>query len=188
MTLILRLDCSPRGAESRSRRLADRLVTALQTRHPGSRVVYRDLAANPPSLPDAQFAKAMNLSVERREAVDLAALAEAERSIAELEACDLLVLATPMHNFTVPVVLKAWIDQVVLINRSFRSTPTGKVGRLRDRPAYIVTVGGGRYLGAAATQPDFLTPYLKTVFATIGLHDLRFIQRDATIREPAFPD
>jgi FMN-dependent NADH-azoreductase len=184
MTLILRIDCSPRGAESRSRKLADRLMALLETRHPGSRLVRRDLAANPPSLPGAGYAKAMNLPAERRDSADVAALAEAERSIAELEACDLLVLATPMHNFTVPAVLKAWIDQVVLINRSFRSTPAGKVGLLRDRPAYVVTVGGGRYLGAEATQPDFLTPYLRTVFATIGIRDLRLVQADAALREP----
>lgn len=188
MTVILRIDCSPRGADSRSRRLADAVMARLQARHPGSRMVYRDLAAIPPSLPDAAYARAMNVPAERREAADIAALAEAERAIAELEACDLLLLATPMHNFTVPAVLKAWIDQVLLINRSFRSTPAGKVGLLRDRPAFIVTVGGSRYLGEAATQPDFLTPYLKVVFATIGLRDLRFVQGDAAIREPVLPD
>jgi len=187
MTVILRIDCSPRGAESRSRKLADALTARLQARYPGSRLLCRDLAETPPSLPDAAYARAMNVPAERREAADIAALAEAERSIAQLEACDLLVLATPMHNFTVPAVLKAWIDQVLLINRSFRSTPTGKVGLLHDRPTYVVTVGGGRYLGEAATQPDFLTPYLTAVFATIGLRDLRFVQADATIREPELP-
>jgi FMN-dependent NADH-azoreductase len=34
---------------------------------------------------------------------------------------------------------------------------------------------GGRFSAERAPQPDFLTPYLKFVLGTIGLHDLTFI-------------
>ena len=57
-----------------------------------------------------------------------------EYLIAELDAADIVVIGTPMNNFTVPSTLKAWIDHIVRIRRTFRSTPAGKVGLLRDRP------------------------------------------------------
>ena len=92
----------------------------------------------------------------------------------ELENSDVVVIATPMHNFTVPSSLKAWIDHVVRAHRTFTITADGKVGALRDRPVFVAVSSGGRYSGARARQPDFLTPYLKVILGTIGLHDLTF--------------
>lgn len=53
--------------------------------------------------------------------------------IDELRAADAVVIATPMHNFTVPSVLKAWLDHVVRIGVTLNATPAGKVGTLADR-------------------------------------------------------
>ena len=50
---------------------------------------------------------------------------------------DAIVIGTPMNNLTVPSVFKAWIDQVLRAGRTFKSTPTGKVGMLRDRPVFV---------------------------------------------------
>ncbi len=76
--------------------------------------------------------------------------------------------------FTVPSGLKAWIDHIVRVRRTFNVTTQGKVGTLRDRPVFVAVSSGGRYSGDHARQPDFLTPYLKAILATIGLHDLTF--------------
>ncbi len=85
-----------------------------------------------------------------------------------------------MHNFTVPSALKAWIDHVVRARRTFNVTKEGKVGRLRDRPVFVAVSSGGRFSGERARQPDFLTPYLKAVLGTIGLHDLTFFSVQGT--------
>jgi FMN-dependent NADH-azoreductase len=83
---------------------------------------------------------------------------------------------TPMNNFSVPSTLKAWIDHVVRIRRSFRSTRQGKVGLLRDRPVIIVSAKGGYCGNAPPAQPDFLTPYLSAIFATIGIQRIEFVR------------
>ena len=106
-------------------------------------------------------------------------LQESEQLIEELDAADILVISTPMHNFTVPAVLKAWIDQVGRFGRTFQSTPTGKVGLLRDRQVYIVIASGGFFTGETPTQPDFLTPDLRAILATIGLKDIHFVTAEA---------
>ncbi len=184
MKAILYLSCSPRGATAHSRIIAEELVDRLLTRHPGANVIRRDLSANPPSFVDAAFSAA----ILGPQGAPPPALAESEALIAELEACDVLVLATPMHNYGVPAVLKAWIDQIVRIHRSFRSTPQGKVGVLSDRPVHVVVASGGWFSGPSPTgtppQPDFLTHYLRAVFATIGLHDIRFITLEGVTRGP----
>jgi FMN-dependent NADH-azoreductase len=112
-----------------------------------------------------------------------------ETLINELERADAVVIATPMHNLTVPAVLKAWIDQIVRIHRTFSSTPRGKVGKLADRPVYIVIASGGWFSGPSPTgapaQPDFLTPYLRTIFSTIGIRDIHVMALEGVTRGPA---
>ncbi|WP_312017303.1 NAD(P)H-dependent oxidoreductase [Bradyrhizobium liaoningense] len=89
-----------------------------------------------------------------------------------------------MHNFTVPVALKAWIDHVVRVRRTFSVTPEGKLGALRDRPVFIAVSSGGRFSGERTHQPDFLTPYLRAILGTIGLHDLTFFSVDGSALSP----
>jgi FMN-dependent NADH-azoreductase len=95
-------------------------------------------------------------------------LVRAEALIEEVEAADVIVIGTPMHNLTVPSVLKAWIDQILRAGRTFKSTPAGKVGMLRDRPVFIAIASGGVFTGERASQPDFLTPYLSVVLGSAG--------------------
>jgi FMN-dependent NADH-azoreductase len=138
-------------------------------------LVHRVLADQALDLVDHDFAKAMLVHQTADAAADVPALDLSEVLIGELEASDVLVLSTPMHNFTVPAALKAWIDQVVRFGRSFRSTPDGKIGLLADRPTYLVISSGGYFTGERARQPDHLTPYLKDILPTIGLESLEFI-------------
>jgi FMN-dependent NADH-azoreductase len=104
--------------------------------------------------------------------------------IQEVEAADAIVIGTPLNNLTVPSVFKAWIDQILRAGRTFKSTPAGKVGMLRDRPVFIAVASGGVFRGDRANQPDFLTPYLSVVLGSIGLKTVQFL----TIQATAFLD
>jgi FMN-dependent NADH-azoreductase len=201
---ILYLRCSPRGAAAFSSRMAEEVVARLRALHPAADLVFRDLAASPPPLVDAAFSAAILSSPPGsplsppplgRPDAPAPALAASEALIEELAAADVLVVATPMHNYGVPAVLKAWVDQIVRIHRTFASTPAGKVGTLPDRPVWLVVASGGWFTGpspsGAPAQPDFLTPYLRAVLATIGIRDLHIltlegVTRGADIAEAAF--
>jgi FMN-dependent NADH-azoreductase len=191
MTTILHLRCSPRGAAAFSSRMAEEVVARLLRHHPRAEIVFRDLSADPPPLIDAGFSAA----ILGPPGEVPPALIASEALIRQLEAADMLVIATPMHNYCVPAVLKAWVDQIVRIHRTFASTPAGKVGKLRDRPAWLVVASGGWFTGPAPSgapaQPDFLTPYVRAVLSTIGIDDLHIltlegVTRGADIAEAAF--
>ena len=55
---------------------------------------------------------------------------------------------------------------------------------LRDRPVFVAVSSGGRFSGERARQPDFLTPYLKAILGTIGLHDLTFFSVEGSALGP----
>jgi len=175
---ILHIDCSPRQ-ESHSRQLSAGIVKRLLEVAPGTSISRRDLGAEP--LPHAAADYATTLSSPATLAAPLkGSLDRAEALIQEVEAADMIVIGTPMHNLTVPSVLKAWIDQILRAGRTFMSTPAGKAGMLRDRPVFIGIASGGVFAGERANQPDFLTPYLSVVLGSIGLKTLQFFAVQAT--------
>jgi FMN-dependent NADH-azoreductase len=184
MSAILYITASPRGEQSWSRRIGDAWVDRLATRYRDARFIRRDLAADPPPGIGAAFADAILKRADERSAAERDALGYSEQVIGELEAADHVVIATPMNNYTVPATLKTWIDHVVRARRTFMSTPSGKVGLLPDRPTWLITSSGGHHTGEAARQPDFLTPYLRAVLATIGIHDLRVHSLEGLTRGP----
>lgn len=175
MNTVLLLEASPRFGRSQSRAAAEHVIGRLKVRAPALRVLRRDLAAVPPALIDEAFTEAMYVPAAKQNEGQRQALAESEAMIGELEQTGSLVISTPMNNFTVPAVLKAWIDQVLRLERTFRSTPAGKVGLLADRPTYVVVATGGFITGERARQPDFLTPYLEAVLATLGIKTVQFL-------------
>lgn len=183
---ILHISASPRTATSHSARLGTAIVERLLALHPRSRVQLRDLAAEPLPHVDGHFADA--LAGLAPDGPSSGTVACSDRLIAELEQADTIVLATPMHNFTVPSSLKAWIDHVLRIHRTFTPTAEGKRGLLRDRPVYLAVASGGLFHDQDARQPDFLTPYLRAVLDTMGLRQQMYLLLQGMVRGPQAAD
>ena len=175
---ILHVSCSPRRSASESHRLSLKIIQHLLLKHPSAQVVCRHVSDDAISHVDEDLAVSMH---SRTDCSQQGSAARSNALIHELDRADIVVIGTPMHNFTVPSALKAWIDHVVRVRRTFNVTPQGKVGTLRDRPVFVAVSSGGRFSGDNARQPDFLTPYLKAVFGIIGLHNLTFFSLQGTV-------
>lgn len=176
---ILHVDCSTRPA-SQSRLLSAGLVEILLRARPGGRVVRRDLGREPVPHADPAFSEAVTSRAALAAGIANGVMNASEALIVEVEAADVLVIGTPMHNFGVPSALKAWIDQIVRVGRTFMPVPTGKVGLLKDRPVFVCIASGGYFSGDRANQPDFLTPYLTAILGCIGLTDIRYLPVQGT--------
>jgi FMN-dependent NADH-azoreductase len=174
---ILHVSCSPRGQASESYRLARSIIGFFLRSDTTAKLVNRVVGNGEIPSVDEDYA----VSQQSLEDVSQAGSAfRSEELIQELESSDIVVISTPMHNFTVPSALKAWIDHIVRVRRTFNVTPNGKVGTLRDRPVFVAVSSGGRYSGVRTRQPDFLTPYLKAILGMIGLQDLTFFSVEGT--------
>jgi FMN-dependent NADH-azoreductase len=182
MTYLLRIDVSARGATSHSRRFADEAVEPILSRLALGRVVRRDFARDPPSPIDEDYVRAMLTFISRETSIGVPALSRSEAFIDELEAAQAVLISSPVHNYTVPASLKAWIDHIVRVGRTFEGTPAGKVGRMADRPVVVVSASGGYFSGGAARQPDFFTPYIDAILATIGIRSVTHIRLEGLSR------
>jgi FMN-dependent NADH-azoreductase len=173
---LLLLDCSPRRDNSTSRHLTKHLLPALSERF-GRRihVTQRHLGVEPPPAISAEYADSLLLPKAEANARYGDALAVSDELIRELDAADVLWISTPVHNFTVPAVLKNRIDFVVRRVVTFVTTDEGKVGLLRDRPTFVAVTAGGAMFCEPAIQPDFFRPYLSAVLGVIGLKDITYV-------------
>ena len=105
----------------------------------------------------------------------VAAVAFADTLVAELLAADTLIITLPMYNFSIPSMLKAWVDHIARAGVTFQYTDTGPVGLLEGKKVYLVSALGGKH---AAGGTDFMRPYMQLLMNFIGISDVHFVSAE----------
>ncbi len=175
MSNVLVIESSARQQGSVSRQLTAEFVARWQQVHAQDAVVIRDLAREPVPHLDADLLGGWMKPAAERTLAEQAALECSERLTAELLVADVLVLAAPMYNFTIPSTLKAWLDHVLRAGVTFQYTEQGPRGLLQGKRAFVLTARGGVYAGSPLDQQE---PYLRQVLGFIGIEDVRFIHAE----------
>ncbi len=176
MKNILLIESSPRGSDSYSHQAARSIVNELQTRHPGSALVVRDLGQNPPPHVGMAFISGMYAAPEQRTPDQARSIALSDALIDELFAADTIVIASPMHNLGVSSRLKAWIDHISRAGRTFSYGANGPQGLLKDKHAIVVLASGGVYSDGHMKALDFAEPYLRKALAFLGITDVDVVR------------
>lgn len=172
MSNILHIKASIRGDESVSNQIGEALLTSLRD---GASVTTRDLSKNDiPFVDAARFEANLTAAPDRSaEQAELAAIADT--LIAELQAADTIVFSTPVYNFGVPAVVKAWADLVARAGTTFKYTENGPVGLLEGKKAYITAASGGTPIGS---DMDFMSSWLTFFLGFLGIKDVEVIAAD----------
>ena len=84
----------------------------------------------------------------------------------------MLVIGSPIYDFSIPSVLKAWIDMIARARLTFRYTEDGVEGLLKGKKAYVIVPSGGVPMGSPM---DFATPYLRHALGFVGITDVEFV-------------
>jgi FMN-dependent NADH-azoreductase len=176
---ILRLDASANPESSGSRKLGDYLLRQIAFANQRVEIRERDLNHDAQFI-DANWIEANFSAADDRSEAHNQRLAQSDKLIAELEWADHIVLTTPMYNFAVPATLKAWIDQICRAGVSFQYTAEGPVGLLAGKRADIVITTGGAPLDSPI---DFVSGYLRQVFAFIGISEVNITGADGMNRD-----
>src|SRR5436305_1208121 len=180
---ILFVTSSSRGSASYSNRVATNVLTELRTRNPGARVTGRDPGREPLPHIDDDFVTATRGPTMPQTDEQRALLARSEALVDELLASDVIVIAAPMINFTIPSNLKAWIDYVARAGRTFRYSEKGPEGLVTGKQVIIVAARGGVYSDAGKAL-DFQLPYLKSVLGFLGMADIEVLEVEGTAYGP----
>lgn len=170
---ILRIDTSARLQGSVSRDLTDR-ITDRYREAAGVTVATRDLASGLPQI-DESWVEANFTPADKRTEAQRDRLELSDALVAEMQAADVIVIGTPIYNFSVPAALKAWIDLVARAGVTFQYSESGPKGLLDGKRAIIAVASGGTEVGS---EIDFATGYLSHVLGFLGITDVVFIKAD----------
>ena len=181
VTTLLHIDASVRREGSLSRRLSKAFIEAWLTERPGDSVLRRDVGLEPPPfVTENWIAAAFTKPADRTSAMNRV-LAPSDLYISEIERADVIVLGTPMYNYGMPAQLKAWIDQVVRIDRTF----SFDLGRgewplepiLSGKHLVLLTASGefGFEEGGIRQTMNHLDPHIRTCSHYLGASHLYHI-------------
>jgi len=172
---VLRVDASARCGDSTSRALGDDLVAKLKATGTIRHVTTRDLAHGLEFI-DENWITATSTPVENLSADQRERLALSDQLVAELVAADILVITTPIYNFSVPATLKAWVDLVARARATFRYSEDGSQGLLRDKRGILIITSGGTRVGS---KSDFVSGYLREFLGFLGIRQVDVIAADS---------
>src|ERR1700693_604739 len=134
---LLQVDSSAR-ASSVTRRLTAKFTEEWRKNHPDGEVIQRDLPATAlPLITDDWLAA--RLEESKLTPAQRSYLSTSDELIEELQAADKVVIGAPMYNFSIPSLLKAWIDQIVRVGKTVAYGPSGRPGLLGNKRAFVIT-------------------------------------------------
>ena len=176
---LLHIDSSVLGDNSVSRQLTAQTVAQWKARHPDAEVSYLDVAAQAPSHLNADSlgfrlpAGSALTEVQQREN------AISEALVTQFLAADVIVVGAPLYNFSIPSQLKAWIDRICQVGRTFKYTDKGPQGLAGGKTVVVVSTRGGKYSTSdAGNAMEHQESYLKTVFGFLGITDVRIVRAE----------
>ena len=182
MHKLLHIDASILGSNSVSRQLTAQIVDSWKAANPGTQVSYLDLAVDTPSHLSAEslgFRMPAGSDLSQLSDVQKRENAVSEALVSQLLAADVVVVGAPMYNFSIPSQLKAWIDRVAQVNRTFKYTDKGPVGLASGKTVIVASTRGGAYSTSdAGNAMEHQESFLKTVFGFLGITDVRIVRAE----------
>jgi len=188
MKKILHIISSPRGAASHSIKLGKAIIEKIETKYPGSTVTETDLGQLDFPHLDISHIISFFTPPENHTPENKAAIKYSDEAIKAIFDADIIVIGAPLYNFTIHSSLKAWIDHIVRRGITFKYGENGPQGLISDKKVYVAMSSGGVYSEGPMQPFDYVTPYLKTILAFIGLKDLTVFRIEGTAipgNEPA---
>lgn len=182
MPTLLKIDVSPRGDYSISRKLSAVFTEQWKATHRGGKVITRDLAKTELPYVELPWIMAAYSDPSTHNDEQKTAIQIGNDLIAELKTADEYIISTPMYNFAVPARLKGYIDHVVRAGLTFNANPDGSyTGLLTGKKATVIISSSGEYAVGTPTEGyDAEKPYLRAILGFMGVTDVTFVQAGST--------
>lgn len=173
MPTLLVVESSPRGDQSMSRGLTQLFVDAWSKKHPTGRVVERDLMKSNLPFVTMPWLHAYFTPTDLHTPEMKAALRLSDELVEELLEADHIAIGTPVYNYNVPAVLKAYVDHIV---RKGRTLGFSGEGLVRGKVCTVLMASGGSYAeGSPIQSRDIAATYLRLILKVIGIEDVAVI-------------
>ncbi|MCY1496266.1 FMN-dependent NADH-azoreductase [compost metagenome] len=184
MNNILIINASANLHDSFSRNLSSIFANDLHD----AQINYRELGHGPIPHINERWIEADRKPNTNRTAQDFEILQTSDALIGELKQADIIVLASPMYNFSIPSSLKAYLDHILRFNETFtlasQGSPRPYKGLLEHKKLVLCLTRGGTDYGRGERNEhmDFQSGYLKMIFDIMGIEDVHEFILEGTKR------
>ena len=169
------------GETAISHQLTSEFVQRWLSANPESTVAERDLTTINIPVINAAWVAANYTPEESRTDQQKALLELSTMFITELLDADEYVMGIPMHNWGPPASFKLWVDQIVTASSSSERPLAGRRATLTGKRATFIVVAGAVYApGSPNASKNYLVPWLRTLFGSLGIKDMQFVLADGT--------
>ncbi|MBB6634121.1 NAD(P)H-dependent oxidoreductase [Cohnella thailandensis] len=178
--------------ESYSLAVGEEFIEAYREANPADEVVHLDMyKENIPPF-DADVLRGWG---KLRSGSSYDQLSDAEKSkVARLEeivdqyvAADKYVYVSPMWNFSIPPVMKAYTDATSIPGKTFRYTKNGPVGLLSGKKALHIQASGSVYSEGPLAPIEMGYSYLNKVLQFYGIQSVEAIWVEGTASSEQAP-
>ncbi|MGB9003541.1 MAG: NAD(P)H-dependent oxidoreductase [Nitrosotalea sp.] len=144
LTKTLVVKYIPRGERSNTRKV----LAEFKSKIKNSTIEELDLAQDAPDLFLADNLMAyiqrdylkQNISAEQKNL-----LSKMDKMTEQVKSSDIVVLAYPMFNFSMPAVVKAWFDSIMLKGHTWNAQDGKYAGLMQGKKALTIVSSGGAY-------------------------------------------
>ena len=151
---------------SYTKKLVDNFLKQVENK---TEITFLDLTMNPPDL---LLTDNLNLIWSKEESTytrsETERLSNHIKLTQQVLDADIIVLASPMYNFSLPATVKAWVDAIVINNKTFAYFEgIGFKGLCEDKKAIVLAVAGGDY--SSPNEEEYFSSTIKKNFEYIGI-------------------
>jgi len=176
------------NSRSRTKKLLEAFLEGVMD----SEIEELDLCCDVPDLFSVEILEAYYARIDGESTSNssIQVLAKMDRMTAQLKSCDVVVVAFPMYNFSMPAIVKAWFDSVMLYGETFISSPRGGYrGLMTDKKAIALVAASGTYSSGTDGKGGLFGPtwehalsLAKTEFQFMGFSDIRGVLAESMAR------
>ncbi len=186
---LLHIIATPREQQSNTLKVSNIFLDSLRAKHP-------DLTTDVISLFNQDLPSVAGDNIESKYTLTIGqpidkkhkeSWEKIEELIKHFLSADIYLITTPMWNFSIPYVLKYYIDAVIQPGYLYRYNEQGQpVGMTLGKKMVCVTSRGGDYTKLSPFHAyDFQEPYLRAIFGYVGITDMQFINAQPMDISPA---
>lgn len=186
MSTVLYITAHPLDAQSSySLAVGNEFIEAYREANPSDEVVYLDLyQENIPEI-DADVLRGWEKirsgsSFDQLTDAEKSKVARHEAIIDQFVAAGKYVYVSPMWNFSIPPVLKAYTDSTSIPGKTFKYTKNGPVGLLSGKKALHIQASGSIYSEGPLAPIEMGYSYLKKILHFYGIQSIEAILVEGT--------
>jgi FMN-dependent NADH-azoreductase len=176
---MLHIIATPRDHESNTLRVSNAFIESLLKKYSDLKIDVIDLFnQNLPSVAgeniESKYTLMVGQPIDKRHKESWENI---EKLIKHFLSADVYLISTPMWNFSIPYMLKYYIDAIIQPGYLYKYNELGQpIPLVLGKKMICITSRGGDYSEHSPFHAyDFQEPYLRSIFGFVGITDTHFI-------------